>query len=356
MLGMMMRYWLLTFPLACCELRRWERAAAAIPAPELRAQALATLRSERLSAAGAALFATTAPRHSAALVRALIAFQVAWDYLDTLAEQPAADPLANGVRLHRALSDALDAGRPQADYYAFHSARNDGGYLAALVDACRAGCTTLPAWARVRDAALQEAARAEVQGINHAPPGQRIPALRRWAERQRDAPPDSGWIELGAAASSSLGLLALLALAADDGTTELTAERVRSAYFPWIDALTTLLDSLVDREQDALTGSLSFVAQYGSETAAAARLGELTARAFADARMLPHGQRHVVLVAGMVAMHLSSASAWMPGALPATRAVLRAADTLVMPTLMLILRSWRARLTQRQTARVFNSE
>ncbi len=353
---MMTRFWLLTLPVARGELRRWERAASAIPDPDLRAQALTTLRSERLSAAGAALFATTAHHHDAGLVRVLVAFQIAWDYLDTLAEQPAADPLANGVRLHGALTDALDPGRPHADYFALHRVRDDGGYLVGLVDACRAGCAALPAYERVRAAALREAARAEVQGINHAPPQQRLPELRRWAARQHDAPPDSGWIELGAAASSSLGLLALIALAAVEATSHVAVEQVRSAYFPWIDALTSLLDSVVDREQDALTGSLSFVGQYSSEEAAVARLGRLTLRAFAAARTLPRGDRHVVLVAGMIAMHLSSASAWLPGALPATQAVLRAADTIVMRSLLLILRSWRALLTQRQRAKVFNSE
>jgi tetraprenyl-beta-curcumene synthase len=356
LIEMMMRFWLLTLPLARSELRGWQQAAATIPDPELRGQALATLRSERLSAAGAALFATTARRHDAALVRALIAFQVAWDYLDTLAEQPGTDPIANGARLHSALTGALEPGRAHDDYYRLHRARDDGGYLEALVDACRHGCTQLPAFARVRETAIREAARAQVQGINHAPQGQRESALRRWAARQRDVPAGIGWIELGAAGSSSLGLLALIALAADAATTDVAVEQVRAAYFPWIDALTTLLDSLVDRDEDAATGALNFIGQYASEGVATERLGQLTARAIAGARELPRGERHVVLVAGMIAMHLSSARAWLPVALPATQAVLREADTIVMRLLLMILRVWRMLLTPCQRTPVFNSE
>src|SRR5215207_6701849 len=133
----MARYWLVVFPLVRAELHGWERVASAIPDPELRAQALATLHGERLSAAGAALFAATMPKSPAPeLVRALVAYQVICDYLDTLAEQPSTDPIANGAQLHRALVDAVADG-PRADHYRLHRAQADGGYLASLVDACR---------------------------------------------------------------------------------------------------------------------------------------------------------------------------------------------------------------------------
>jgi tetraprenyl-beta-curcumene synthase len=341
----MVRYWLVVFPLARTQLRGWQQLAAEIPDPTLRTQALTTLESERLSAAGAALFAATAPRRrDPELIRALIAYQVICDYLDTLAEQPSADPIRNGALLHRALADAVADG-PLADHYALHAVREDGGYLAALVSACRESCGRLPAYAPVRAAAMREAHRNEVQGINHAPTDAREPALRAWAGAARAADAtgtaDASWFELAAAGSSSLAVLALIAAAADPATTVDTAEQVRRAYFPWIEALSTLLDSVADREQDLQTGELNFVSQYPTQAAAIARLREVTVRAIAGARDLPRGERHVVLVAGMIAMHVSEAGAWLPWAQPATRAVLRAADTLVMPLLLQLLRAWR---------------
>jgi len=342
----MTRFRRLVLPLVRVELRRWERAAAAIPHPELRAQALATLDRERLSVAGAALFAATTPRPrdrtGRELVRALVAYQVLCDYLDTLSEQPCLDPVANGAQLHRALADAVGDG-PLADHYRLHPVRADGGYVAALVSACRDACGALPAYAPVRAAACGEASRNAVQGINHAPAGVREPALRAWA-RGAGADGDAGdasWFELAAASSSSLAVLALIAAAADPATTTASAERVRRAYFPWIEALSTLLDSVADRERDLRTGELSFVSEYPTQAAAVARLGELAARAVAAARALPHGERHVVLVAGMIAMHLSAAGARLPAERPATRAVLRAADTVAMPLLLPLLRGWR---------------
>jgi len=344
--SVMLRFWLAVFPLVRAQLHDWERIAAEIPDPELRAQALATLDSERLSAAGAALFATTAPhvrgRTGRELVRALVAYQVICDYLDTLAEQPSADPVGNGAQLHRALADAVADG-PLADHYRHHRAREDGGYLAALVAACREGCVALPAYPAVRSAALREARRNEVQGLNHAPGAVREPGLQAWAEALAADPAtgDARWFELAAAGSSSLAVLALIAAAADPATTPETAEQVRCAYFPWIETLSTLLDSVADREHDLRTGELNFVSRYASQAEAIARLREVTARAVAGARALPRGERHVVLVAGMVAMHVSESGAWLPWTAPVTRAVLRAADTLAMPLLLRLLRAWR---------------
>jgi tetraprenyl-beta-curcumene synthase len=355
--GVMARFWLVVFPLARGQLRLWEQAAGAIPDPELRAQALATIRSERLSAAGAALFAATVGHRDPALVRALVAFQVACDYLDTLSEQPVRDPIGNGGQLHRALGDAIDGEAGCVDYYRLHRARDDGGYLAALVAACRESSAALPAFEHVRKAAAREARRNEVQGINHAPAALREPALRRWALAQGDDVGDARWFELAAAGSSSLAVLALLAAAADPATTEATAELVRNAYFPWIEALSTLLDSVADREHDAASGELSFVSQYASAAEEIERLRVITARALAGARRLPHGERHVVLVAGMVAMHLSEATAWLPTSAPATLAVLRAAQTTAMPLLLALLRTWRllasasSRRAERHSAR-----
>ncbi len=337
---MAVRFWGRVLPIVHAELRAWEHAAEAIPDSSLRLHALATLRSERLSSAGAALFSATLRHHDPVLVRTLVAYQVICDYLDTLSEQPADDPVANGALLHRALADAVSPETPRADWYRLHTAHDDGGYLAALVNTCRDGCAALPAYRQVSGAIRREARRNEVQGIKHGPLAQREPELRRWAVAQAGAG-DASWFELASAGSSPLAALALLAAAADPATSAADAERTRRCYFPWIETLSTLLDSLADRERDRAAGELSFVDQYASADVATTRLRELTARAIAGARSLPNGERHAVLVAGMVAMHLSERSAWLPGTAPATRAVLRASLAVVTPLLLAVMRAWR---------------
>jgi hypothetical protein len=110
---------------------------------------------------------------------------------------------------------------------------------------------------------------------------------------------------------------------------------------PWVDALTALLDGLVDRPADMSAGLPNWIDHYPSDAAAAERLADVTARAVAGARSLPNGGRHVAIVTGMIAMHLSQPTARLPGVQPATRAVLLAADTPVMALLLLLLRGWR---------------
>ena len=60
---------------------------------------------------GAALFATLVPAvHRRTALRALVAFQTAYNYLDALSERPSEDPSLNGEQLHRALLTALNPG------------------------------------------------------------------------------------------------------------------------------------------------------------------------------------------------------------------------------------------------------
>ena len=78
-------YWLEIFPVARRELREWRRRAEASAEPGLRRDALLALEAKSGNAEGLAAFAVLAPRtHRRAVVRAVIAYQTALDYLDSL--------------------------------------------------------------------------------------------------------------------------------------------------------------------------------------------------------------------------------------------------------------------------------
>jgi tetraprenyl-beta-curcumene synthase len=112
--GAARRYWIAVFPLLRRELSHWHDRADEIPDPVLRRLATQAQR-ERGNIEGAAAFAAFVPRsHRAAVVRAVVAFQQAYNYLDLLAEQPQADPVAGARGLHQALLDALDPAVPGA--------------------------------------------------------------------------------------------------------------------------------------------------------------------------------------------------------------------------------------------------
>ena len=166
------------------EQRRWAAAGAAIPDPELREAALAALRRKGANAEATGVFALLAPRaRRAEALRAMTALQTAIDYLDALGERPLEDPLAAGLALHEALPEALDPGGERSRWYRRIPQREDGGYLAALVDTCRAAVAALPG----REATLPAARRAarrcgEGQSHTHAAGEDDGTPLRAWAE------------------------------------------------------------------------------------------------------------------------------------------------------------------------------
>ncbi|HEV7585096.1 MAG TPA: DUF2600 family protein [Solirubrobacteraceae bacterium] len=329
------------------EVRRWRRLAASIPDPRIRADALASLREKRFNAEGAGLFAALPRRRDPALLRVLVAYQVLLDYLDTLSERPAPDPLANGRQLHLALRDALLPHGPTADYYRHHPGAGDGGYVQALVRTCRESCLALPAYGRVCGLALESAAGCGVQGLNHDPdPVRRDGTLERWARSTFPRSAGVSWWELTAAASSTLAIHALLALAADPACMRHDAEEVGAAYMPWICAASTMLDSYVDEVEDASNEGHSYISHYPSAEIARRRTRELVRRSLHEARRLRNGSRHALIAAGMIAMYLSSDGARVPGKRGTTRVLVRAGGRLTMlllPVLLMWRRAYRLR-------------
>ncbi|HEU4702462.1 MAG TPA: DUF2600 family protein [Conexibacter sp.] len=297
-----------TIPSVRRELRRWRERALLIPDPALRADALETLRREHMNAQGAALFAVLPRRRSPALLRLLVAFQVALDYLDTVTERPAADERAYGERLHRALVDALDPDAEPTDYYGERPWEDDGGYLRAMVETCRHGCAALPGYAVAGPHVLCAASDLSVQVLNHVTdPAGRDSALRTWADDERHRYRELQWFERAGAASSTLGIYALLAAAASHRLRAEQVHAIDAVYHPTVCLLCTLMDSLVDHHEDRISGAHSYVAHYGSNEAAIERISDLMRQALTGLRRLPSGSRHGVIVTGMVAMYLAQA-------------------------------------------------
>jgi tetraprenyl-beta-curcumene synthase len=335
------RYWLGVFPCVNREVRYWEGRARAIPDPALRKLALTALKVERGNLEGAAAFAAFLPRARRGLVvRALVAFQAVYDYADALSEQASAWPSANAARLHRALAVALGC-QAASDFYRHHPRCDDAGYLHALVDCCWKAVRALPSYATVAAAAQAAATRiAAYQSLNLSEHQGGRGALERWA--LSNAPPhaEMHWWETAAAAGSSLLVFALVAAAARPGLDARAGEALAQAYYPWIGALHTLLDSLVDEAEDAQTGHRSLIDYYGSPQRAASRLRALAAESTRQARTLPGGPQHSLILAAMTCFYLSGASSCSRYAHAAKPVVLAALGRLAGPT-MLVMRTRR---------------
>ena len=136
----------------------------------------------------------------------------------------------------------------------------------------------------------------------------------RWAvqETARRAVQEPGlageleWWEVAAAGGSSLEVFALIAAAASPKADAGEIAAIEGAYFPWIGALHSLLDSVVNEGEDAEIGQLSLVGCYRGAPDAAERMGWLAERAMSCARELPSGPQHAVIVAGMAGYYLSA--------------------------------------------------
>jgi tetraprenyl-beta-curcumene synthase len=329
------------------EVHHWRVRASGIPDAPLRLDALGSLVSKRASTDGAALFWTLPSGRSPNLLRLLVAFEVMADFLDSASERGVQAGPANGIQLHVALSEALDPEAPVSAYYCHHPWHGDGGYLRALVAACRERCAQLPSYRCVRSRAIGAATLARVLGLNHEPdPAVRDAALRGWARREAPTWEELAWFESTAAVSGWLTVLALLALAAGG---ELEERRVRdtcAAYLPWISLAGTMLDSYADQAQDAADGEHSYIAHYPCAEEAVERICELVGEAARRARALPDGAKHTVIVACMVAMYLSKDSARTPQMCASTRSLAAAGGTLAR-LLLPVLRVWRVLYAQR---------
>ena len=232
------------------------------------------------NAEAVAVFATLAPRPArAAVVRAIVALQVAIDLRDEIEEAGRA------------------AGRPEA------TAR-----IERLEEAWRHEVASLPAHAIVLprlEAAVERCRGGQLHTHLAAELGPE--PLERWAVGL-EAPPGFRWWEVAAGASSSVAAHALIAAAADPDTTAGTATLIDAAYHPPVGALTVFLDDLVDREEDRVAGDHSYLDYYASAADAAERLALIAGRAEALLLRLPGASRHRAILAGVAGFYLSNAA------------------------------------------------
>jgi tetraprenyl-beta-curcumene synthase len=330
------------------EMKAWRMRARCIPDAPTRLDALDAIARKRTHADGAALFSTLPARRHGGLLALLVAYQTVWDFLDGVSERGAIVGEHNGRRLHRALVEALDPLGSVCDHYHHHLYRDDGGYMRALIGACRMACTQLPAYECVRPMVLAEAERCGIQSLNHAPDAhERERALRAWcATHGEGAEGELAWFELTAAASASLIPHVLLALAAEPRCEPHDVRAACAAYLPWASLATTMLDSYTDLHEDAQTGAHSYISHYSDHEEAIRRLHEVVERAMRAAGALRAGRRHTVIVGCIVAMYLSKDSTRMADTRAVTDSLVHSGGSLVR-VLLPLLRAWRIAYGQR---------
>ena len=339
-----LRYWASVAPTVRRELKLWRARALTIEDPELRALALSKLDDEGFHAEGAAMLATLAPRPQRQSVAvAIVALELLFDYLDGLNERPSEDPLRDGDRMFRPLTGAfaIPSGGTQETT---EPPSQDGCYIESLSRSVTVALGGLPTAAAVSDLATCIAERsAQAQIRMHAVPALGTEQLEGWATAEAEHN-GLGWREfLAGSASSVLVLHALIAAAADPHTTPQQAREIASAYLSTC-VLLTLLDGLVDHERDTRAegqNAPGYLALFADRYELSELLGQASRRAATDARRLPDGAHHVMILVGVAAYYASAPGAENPLAQPVI-ARLRWELAPLMASTLAIIRAWRS--------------
>lgn len=336
------RYWSTVIPIVRAQLHRWERHAHAIPDPLLQTIALQKLHEEHFNAEVAATLATLAPReHRQHAVEAIVAYEVMYDYLDGLTEQPTPDPLRNGRQLFQAFTGAvnLDA-EPDQDYYRYNPTKDDGGYLKTLAQTVKDALAQMPCVTAIAETARVSSTRcAEAQIRVHAVPSLGLDQLERWATQEARSTL-LPWREfLAGAVASVLAVHALIAAAADQNTTTAQAGAIDTAYLS-ISALSTMLDSLIDYAHDTSTGTPWYLQHYENRDRLAPQLAYVARRAATQVRSLPNAAHHTMTMIGVVAYYTSAPTATDEPVQSLVAHIQRELKPLITPTIT-VMRTWR---------------
>lgn len=288
------------------EFAAWQQMAHNIPNPELRKQALDSMHTKKFHCQGGSVYAAQVVPHVETIVPLIVAYQTISDYLDNLCDRSTSLDPRDFRQLHVSMQDALTPGAPLRDYYRYREDKDDGGYLASLVQTCQRHAAQLPAYARIQSKVVEfSTLYSDLQVYKHMAPALREGELLKWWDQHKETYGQLYWQEFAAVTGSTIGIFALFCLATQADVTEEEIRAVSGAYFPWLCGLHILLDYLIDLEEDRLGGDLNFVSYYDSERDATARLQFFIKQAKASVRRLPNSSFHRMIVDGLIAFYLA---------------------------------------------------
>lgn len=288
------------------QLGNWRKMAESIPDQELSRQAIASMTTKQFHCQGGAVYAAANLEQKHVLIPLIVAFQTISDYLDNLCDRSTSMDEKDFRMLHQSMLDAIDPTAALKDYYAYRSEKEDGGYLHGLVKTCQSCICMLPSFPVV-----QQQVRAlvslycDLQVYKHIQHERREEALFKWWDEHRNHYPDIRWNEFAASTGSTLGVFMLFLSAADKHLEPAVAQRIRTAYFPYICGLHILLDYLIDQEEDRLGGDLNFCHYYENSELTTERFAYIVKEARKGIEILKYPAFHKMIIEGLVALYLS---------------------------------------------------
>ncbi|NPC93815.1 tetraprenyl-beta-curcumene synthase family protein [Bacillus sp. WMMC1349] len=304
--GLMARVYKDVFPLVHQELDKWRTKAESIENPELKSQALASLKNKAFHCEGGGIMALLSGQQIEQSIRFIIAYQTISDYLDNLCDRSTSLDPEDFSMLHQSMKDALTVGAELKNYYQFREDQNDQGYLHELVKTCQAVLAKTENYHVMKDY-LHELCSyyCDLQVHKHVIEHERVPRLEAWFNNYKSALPKMEWYEFSACAGSTLGIFCLVSYSVRSDFTEGMAKKIRDSYFPYVQGLHILLDYLIDQEEDLLGGDLNFCTYYSSHTEMMERLKYFIEMADEHLRGIPHENFHRLINRGLLGVYLS---------------------------------------------------
>jgi tetraprenyl-beta-curcumene synthase len=288
------------------ELGRWRERANAIPDPELRKQALDSIRSKQFHCEGGGVYAAANLEQRHVLIPLIVALQTISDYLDNLCDRSTSLDPGDFRLLHQSMLDAVTVGAKTQNYYALREEQEDGGYLEGLVLKCKTAIAALPSYAKVQPFVVELVGLyCDLQVYKHIDRTKREAELLAWWNKHSGNYPELQWNEFAAATGSTLGMFMLFLAASDPSLADGQAEHIRKRYFPSICGLHILLDYLIDQAEDREGGDLNFCSYYEDQRMLDKRMENMVQAARTSADELPFGYFHRMIVEGLVALYLS---------------------------------------------------
>lgn len=282
----------------------------------LAQQGLNSIRDKEFHCLGGGVYALLAPkklrRH---VLDFIIAFQTISDYLDNLCDRFGVQAEAVFRQLHTAMLDSLESKATEhSDYYSLFPSRDDGGYLAMLVDQCREALAALPHYPRCKEYMLRfTQLYIDLQSYKHLEQGAGEEKLAEVYAKNSSATPGLYWWEYAAACGSTLGIFALAA--------GQSPAQTWAAYMPWVNGLHIMLDYFIDQDEDLQHGDMNLVSYYSPQKQVERILWfyQLARKAV---QPLARAKFHTLIADGLLALYLSDEKASSPELAQSSRQIL----------------------------------
>lgn len=303
---MMTRFYFNVLPHVHHHLDRWKERAKQIPDPELQRQALNSIETKTFHCEGGAILGLLAGKKCSEAIRFIVAYQTISDYLDNLCDRSTSLDPEDFRALHESMIHALTPNTECVNYYRLRNEQDDGGYLAGLVKTCQEVLERLTVYNDISPE-LHELAGyyCDLQVHKHVNVKERVPRLKGWFKAHRDDLPEMSWYEFSACSGSTLGIFCLVSYAFRSDYSDGLAQRVKEAYFPWVQGLHILLDYFIDQEEDRNGGDLNFCFYYKSDIEMLRRLSIFLKQAEKSVSRLPHSRFHKMITHGLPGTYLA---------------------------------------------------